>query len=69
MVAGELNLVVVGVNQSVVASTRHRAFALGDEKTALRGVVIVDALVRALPVVDVVHHVGHVHGQASTVVL
>ena len=69
VVARELNLVVVGVNQSVVAATGHRSFALRDEQTALGRVVVVDALVGALPVVDVVHHVGHADGQSSPVVL
>ena len=61
-VAREHDLVVVGVDDAVVATARHQALALAREQAAGHGEVVVDALVVGLHVVDVVHDVGHADG-------
>ena len=61
-VTREHDLVVVGVNDTVVATAGHQALALTREKAAGHGEVVVDALVIGLHVVDVVHDVGHADG-------
>ena len=68
-VAREHDLVVVGVNDAVVAATRHHALALAGKQTAGHGVVEVLALVVRVHVVDVVHDVGHADGKTCPMVV
>ena len=68
-VARKEDLVVVGINDTVMASAGHRALTLRNQEPALHGVVVVDALVIGVVVVNVVHDAGHAHGESCTVVV
>ena len=63
------HLVFLGVGHPVVATAGHGALALRNEKAAGHGVVVVDAFVIRVHVVNVVHDVGHADGQPCPVVV
>ena len=69
VVAREVHLVVVRVDDAVVATAGHGSLTLRHQQAALQGVVVVDALVVGLPVVDVVHHRRHADGETRAVVV
>ena len=68
-VTGKHDLVVVGIDQPVVAATGHDALTLTGEQAAGHGVVEMLALVVRVHVVNVVHDVGHADGQPCSMVV
>ena len=69
VVAGEEDLVVVRVNDAVMATAGHGSLALRHQQATLQRVVVVDALVVGLPIVDVVHHRRHADRETSPIVV
>ena len=67
--AGEHHLVVIGINHAVVASTGHRTLTLAGKQTIGHREMVVLAFVVRVHVVNVVHHVGHAHGESRAVVV